>query len=638
MLSVRSGLIAALAVAVQVAGVMPAAGADAGGEGVAFRAFMHDLVAAAGAPADRQVGELKQVLRSHPRSRDWLLQGDADHLSREAGLDAGMAAVVRAALEPRGPLGQLKGALGRVPAAQFGAALDRVPDPMWSGLAADIDRSLEGIRLTRTSAVAMLLEPSGKIDVAGMRDMQWLIGGYFDHVSLEDKRAMLLATLELAPGASKAEQLAAVLHSAGPVAQKMFQLLGQDSRSPEVRQVMQELKSQVRPFPDQVARRLVEEKLGIDVDRTFSSFVRVGSATTAQVYRATLRKSGKVVAIKVLRPGIREKAARDMKTLRLLTPRAFERELVDTIGRKVDEELDLEFEARNIEEGRRYRRGRSILVPERDRGFRSGKDVLVTSFVDGVTLDRPVAAGDRQSRGKALLRRGRALERLFATLLEEALASGVVHADLHGGNLIEVPGRFGKSRLAVVDWGSKVQLTVGERRGLVRLALAVASRSARDTVEALHEISPFPPERKQRLLAAVEPLVGRSDGLPMVLDAAIAHGLRLSEGIVGFSRSSKFVLEQVSAVNRELDAVDPDGTLGRARVARPAIRAALRVAVRDLLRRIPRPGRTPRDPAVLLDRQTIGTVSGMARAGARQLRARAGERARKLIGGRGAKR
>src|SRR6185503_14105688 len=135
-----------------------------------------------------------------------------------------------------------------------------------------------------------------------------------------------------------------------------------------------------------------------------------------------------------------------------------ERDLVETIGRKVGEELDLDFEAKNLEEGRRYNRGRAITVPQREKSFRSGKTVLVTRFVDGVTLDRPVVARDERSRGRALLARGRALERLFGILLEEALTSGVVHADLHGGNLIEVKGMFGKSRLAVVDWGSKVDL------------------------------------------------------------------------------------------------------------------------------------------------------------------------------------
>jgi hypothetical protein len=636
-LSAGSRLFLALAIAALGAGLSSARAVAAGApssEGAAFRSFMHDLVAAAGAPADRQVGELKQVLRAHPQSREWLLSGDPDHLSRAAGLESGMAAVVSSALAPRGPLGQMKGALGRVPASQFGAALDRVPDAMWRDLGQDIDGAVDGIRLSRTSAISMLLAPSGKIEVPGTRDMQWLIGGYFDHVPVEDKRAMLLATLELSPTATSSEQLAAVLHTAGPVAQKMFQLLGQDSRSAEVRQVMQQLKSRVRPFSDKEARRMIESKLGIDIEATFTSFERVGSATTGQVYRATLRKGGRVVAIKVLRPGIREKAARDMRTLRLLTPGSFERDLVDTIGRKVDEELDLEIEAKNIEEGKVYRRGRSILVPERDRAFRSGKDVLVTSFADGVTLDRPVAGADPKSRAKAVLRRGRALERLFSTLLEEALTSGIVHADLHGGNLIEMKGRWGRPRLAVVDWGSAVRLSSGEQRGLVRLALAVASRSPQGAVEALDEMSPLPEGRKARLLAAVEPLVGRSDGLPAVIDAAIAHGLRLSEGIVGFSRSSKFVLEQIGSVNRELGELDPAGKLGRARIVRSAAWGAARAAARDLARsaaaRIP--GRGPRQPGVLVNRQTIGVVSQMARSGARQLRARAAERARKVLG------
>ena len=600
----------------------PGAGSE---EGIAFRRFVHDLVAASDAPADQRAGALKQVFRSHPSARQWLMDGDADRLSRDAGLEPVMGAVVRAALDPQGSLGRMKGALRQLPASQFSSALDRVPDSMWDGMARDLDSSLEGLRLTRTAGLEMLLSPDGKIEVAGMRDLQWLIRGYFDHVSVEDKRTMLLATLELPPAASSGERLAAVLHSAGPVAQKMFQLLGQDSRSAEVRAVMQELKSQVRPFSDAAARRVIEHELGIEIDQAFSSFTRVGSATTAQVYRAVLKKDGRAVAIKVLRPGIREKAARDMRTLRLLTPTEFVRDLVETIGRKVGQELDLEFEARNLEEGRRYRRGKAITVPQREAGFRSGKTVLVTRFVDGVTLDRPVVAKDGPARARALLARGRALERLFTVLLEEALTSGVVHADLHGGNLIEVKGWFGKSRLAVVDWGSKVDLAPAQRRGLVALAVAVAGRSPVDAVEALHEISPLPPERRAALERAVEPLVGRSDGVVKVIDAAIAHGLRLPEGIVGFSRSAKFVSEQITAVNGELDQIDPAHRIGRARLLRAAAWAGLRAGVRDLARsalsRVPRPGRPPRE-AGIINRRTAAGLKRMAGSAAGTLRTR----------------
>ena len=629
--STRLLLAAVIAIAL---GLRPASAAPGGGEGAEFRRFMHDLVDASGSAPDQQVGQLKAVFRKHPDSRRWLVEGDPDHLSQAAGLDAGMAGVVRTALEPRGALGQMKGALAQLPAGHFSSALDHVPDAMWQSMAQDVDRSIDNLRLSRTGAINMLLEPSGKIELPGARDMQWLIRGYFDHVSLQDKRGMLLATLALPPTASNAEQLSAVLHSAGPVAQKMFQLLGQDSRSEEVRGVMQELKSRVKPFSDDLARRVVEEKLGIQIDRVFSSFTRVGSATTAQVYRAVLRDSGKVVAVKVLRPGIREKASRDMKTLRLLTPGAFERDLVDTIGRKVNEELDLDIEARNIEEGKRYRRGRSIVVPQRERAFRSGSDVLVTRFIDGPTLDRPVEAKDDAGRARSLLRRGRALERLFGTLLSEALTSGVVHSDLHGGNLIEI-ARGKKSAIAVVDWGSKVNLSRAEQRGLVRLAVAVAGGSPQDAVEALDEMSPLAPERKESLLRAVEPLVGRSDGVIGVIDAATHHGLRLSEGIVGFSRSAKFVLEQVSTVNKELDRVDPARKVGRASVVRAAALGGLRAGVRDLVRTVagfvPRPGRGAREPGVLFNRKTTGALWRIARTHAAPLRARAAEKARTLL-------
>jgi hypothetical protein len=195
----------------------------------------------------------------------------------------------------------------------------------------------------------------------------------------------------------------------------------------------------------------------------------------------------------------------------------------------------------------------------------------------------------------------------------------------------------------VVDWGSKVDLPPSQRRGLVALAIAVAGGSPQDAVDALNEISPLPAGRQAALERAVEPLVGKSDGVTKVIDAAIAHGLRLPEGIVGFSRSAKFVSEQISAVNQELDRVDPAHKLKRVSLVRSAAWGGLRAVGRDLtksaLGRIPRPGRGPREPGII-NQKTASALKRMASSGAARLRSKAAESARNLsqrLRGRGSK-
>ena len=635
--------IACIAVLLSLAGVS-AARADAGVEvgsrdGIELRHFLRDLIGASGKREAHQPAALKKVFKRHPAVYRWVIEGrDLDQLIAEAGLESFQPAVMGAdgteafvdrqvarAASENGLSGMVESALGgqsalaamralplrQLPPDQVKVAadaiIDRVPDQHWHAMAKDVNTAIGDFKLTRTGAVAMLNEPDSGIDLPDLppkqaQRMQGLIQDYFDNIALQDKRAMLSALLALHPKATVVEQLAVVLHSAGPVAQKLFQLLGRNARSPMVRQVMNELKSSVKPFPDHVAKKIVAKNLGIDVDQEFSEFVRVGSATTGQVYRVRERSSGRVYAIKVLRPGIRERAAREIVTLRGLATARFEADLVDTLERKIGEELDLQVEARNVERGKAYnRRDSGIAVPERIRHFKPTRDVLVMSFAEGTGLDKPVAGKTPLARGKNLVRRGRALVRLLQIVMEEGLGSGIVHADLHGGNLHEAEWTADDVRLTPIDWGSMVELSVHERRGFAGLALGVTARSPRQVVAALHEISPMSPGKQREMIEVVTPVLRRTNDvdrrLVEVLGKAIEHEVRIPDGVTGFARSQTFLLGQIADVNKELDEVDPHGRLQRFRAVEATAWAGYKLGTRELLsgaaRQLAKRGRVP---------------------------------------------
>lgn len=64
------------------------------------------------------------------------------------------------------------------------------------------------------------------------------------------------------------------------------------------------LQDSVAPFPAAEGRRIIEDELGITLDKTFSAFSAepVAAASIGQVYKATLRSTGEEVALKVQRP------------------------------------------------------------------------------------------------------------------------------------------------------------------------------------------------------------------------------------------------------------------------------------------------------------------------------------------------
>ena len=64
------------------------------------------------------------------------------------------------------------------------------------------------------------------------------------------------------------------------------------------------LQDSVAPFPAAEGRRIIEDELGITLDKTFSAFSAepIAAASIGQVYKATLRSTGEEVALKVQRP------------------------------------------------------------------------------------------------------------------------------------------------------------------------------------------------------------------------------------------------------------------------------------------------------------------------------------------------
>jgi ubiquinone biosynthesis protein len=208
---------------------------------------------------------------------------------------------------------------------------------------------------------------------------------------------------------------------------------------PEIIDQLRLLQDRLPPFSFRRAKATVEAELGKPMHEVFTSFdpEPVAAASVAQVHRATLR-DGREVAVKVLRPGVRQKVERDRAILlagarlaaivprwRLNDPVGHTRHFVDAIL----EQTDLRIEAAN------YTRFRANFAARPDVGFPEvheqlcGERVLTMQFVRGTKIDALPAdlPPERRRKLAATLR---------MAMFQMCFADGFVHADLHPGNMV----------------------------------------------------------------------------------------------------------------------------------------------------------------------------------------------------------
>jgi len=373
------------------------------------------------------------------------------------------------------------------------------------------------------------------------------------------------------------ERLAIALESLGPVAIKLGQFLSTraDIFGSTFAEDLSRLKDRLPPFDTAQARTCVEQGLARPVDELFDDFGEpVAGASLAQAHDAHL-KDGRRVAVKVLRPGIEKRVARDIDTLRLasslvsglgptarrLEPRAF----AATVIKALELELDLRFEGAGAAELGE--------VMERDGYMRAprviwdgvSKRVLTTEWALGMPLSDPAALEqpgiDRPTVATNLVR----------AFLAQALDHGVFHGDLHEGNLFLSPPAI----LTAVDYGIVGRLGAPERRYLAQILYGLLTRDYRRVADIHFEAGYVPATEDrdafaQALRAVGEPVFGRT-----VRDVSMGRVLaQLFEitGMFNMRLRPELVLLQKTMVTVEGVArrVDPDCDLWAA--ADPVVR------------------------------------------------------------------
>ncbi len=240
----------------------------------------------------------------------------------------------------------------------------------------------------------------------------------------------------------KIPDYAGAFRAIGPAAIKLGQTLATrpDIIGAEPARNLLTLQDQLPPAPFDLIYEQIDSSLNKPAEAMFASIdpVPVGAASIAQVHRGRTT-DGKDVAVKVLRPGIREQFARDIDTYEWAAAhlealggeaaRLRPQLVIANLKRWTLRELDLRREAASASELKEAMVAvDGYMIPEIDWDRTSGR-VLTLEWVDGIKIadiDALKAAGHDLN---ALA------EKLVLTFLRQAIAEGYFHADMHQGNL-----------------------------------------------------------------------------------------------------------------------------------------------------------------------------------------------------------
>jgi ubiquinone biosynthesis protein len=276
---------------------------------------------------------------------------------------------------------------------------------------------------------------------------------------------------------------------------------------------LSELQDKVPPFSFKHVKKTIEKEFSQSINKLFNDISKepVAAASIAQVHKA-LTISGKIVAVKILRPNIERKFARDIKLFYFISSfllfflpslkRYKLNQVVETLEHTINIETDLRLEGASADQLRENcQDDDTVYIPQINWEFTS-KRVLSQEWVEGIPI----------SDKKKLIEKGYNLheiaKNLAITFFNQAYRDGFFHADIHPGNILISP----EEKIILVDFGIMGSLEYNDRIFVAKILHGFITRDYK-TVSDIHFETGYVPETQSRELFT---LACRSIGEPIV--------------------------------------------------------------------------------------------------------------------------
>jgi predicted unusual protein kinase regulating ubiquinone biosynthesis (AarF/ABC1/UbiB family) len=249
-------------------------------------------------------------------------------------------------------------------------------------------------------------------------------------------------------------------------------------------EALSRLQDQIEPFSFDQVEQIVSTELGGRISKLFSEFDRepTAAASLAQVHRARMR-DGRLVVVKVQRPGVRETIVEDLESLESIA------EFIDAhteVGKRYEfsnmltelrqsllRELDFKSEAGNLLRLRSaLREFEQIIIPEPIEDFTTSR-VLTMDYIAGKKITSLSPLRLMELDGPSLS------DELFRAYLKQILLDGFFHADPHPGNVFITDD----NRIALIDLGMVGHISGSFQENLLRLLLAISEGRGDEAAE-----------------------------------------------------------------------------------------------------------------------------------------------------------
>jgi len=360
----------------------------------------------------------------------------------------------------------------------------------------------------------------------------------------------------------RGEEFRRALEDLGPTFIKLGQFMSTrpDLVPEEYLVELSRLQDHAPPFPGEQAIAIVEEELGRPIGELFARFdlEPAASASLGQVHHAVLH-SGEAVAVKVQRPGIKERIETDLailhRTAHFLQEHSRYARTVDFVSiaeefdRSLHEEMDYHQEESNtVRAGRNLAGFATVRVPQVYPALSSRRVLTLERIVGWKVTELPATLGPERRRllGEDFIR----------AYLKMIGVDGFFHSDPHPGNV----WLDEQERLVLMDFGMVARLDESDRERFTRLLLAFAEGNGERVAEIFLEIGTVgqtDPEAYKRDIAA---LVARyhtaavenvriGSALLEMTQAAYRHNIRLP----GTAAMLGKAMLNADAVSRALD-------------------------------------------------------------------------------------